>query len=205
MIVDGLDTRHHPLYSTWAGIVKRCYSPNNRGYKNYGARGITMCDRWRYNFAFFVADMGPKPTSKHSIDRINNDGPYSPENCRWATSKQQCNNYRENTFLVIEGRRQTITQWCEERNVPVSTAINRLYRQKWTPEQAFGFAPQPKWRKLEGILPKGWTVLAKKAGLKHQTVQTRVIKFGWSLEKALSTPLQATPFISLEGKSRWNP
>lgn len=163
-----------------------------------------MCDRWRNSFADFVADMGPKPTPQHTIERIDNDGPYAPENCKWATRKEQCNNYRENTFLTINGRRQTIAQWCEETKTPISTAVNRLYRQKWTLEQVFGLAPAPDWLKRSAVLPKGWTVLAKKAGLRHQTVMSRVLDHGWSLEKALSTPVQAKPFVSTEGKGRWS-
>lgn len=83
-----------PLYGVWEAIKRRCYNPNQPAYKNYGGRGITMCDRWRNSYQAFVEDMGPKPSPKHSIDRINNDGNYEPGNCRWATAREQNLNQR---------------------------------------------------------------------------------------------------------------
>lgn len=84
----------HPLYGTWVCMIYRCENPNNHAYSRYGGRGITVCDRWRADFWAFAADMGPKPTPGHSIDRIDNDGPYSAQNCRWATKSQQRANQR---------------------------------------------------------------------------------------------------------------
>lgn len=74
----------------------RCHRPSDPRFSYYGGRGISVCDRWREDFAAFFADMGPRPSSKHSIDRINNDGNYEPGNCRWATQKEQMNNTRRN-------------------------------------------------------------------------------------------------------------
>lgn len=81
-------------YNSWKGIKVRCTNEKNPAFKYYGGRGISMCERWFDSFENFYADMGPKPTPKHSIDRINNDGNYEPSNCRWATAKQQMNNRR---------------------------------------------------------------------------------------------------------------
>lgn len=83
-----------PEYRSYDAMRQRCLNPNRRGYKDYGGRGITICDRWLEGFENFLADMGPKPSPAHSIDRTDNDGPYSPQNCRWQTPKEQNRNTR---------------------------------------------------------------------------------------------------------------
>lgn len=87
-------SQRHPLYSTWCNMKARCYNPSVDAYPYYGGRGIVVADEWRDDFARFAADMGPKPSPGHSIDRINPDGHYGPGNCRWATKSEQSANRR---------------------------------------------------------------------------------------------------------------
>lgn len=94
-----LPLKKHPLYTTWRKMKRRCYNQSDKDYKNYGARGITVCERWRTSSRNFIDDMGMKPDGK-TLDRIDNDGNYEPSNCRWATQEQQSLNkrkYKNNT------------------------------------------------------------------------------------------------------------
>lgn len=97
-------------FETWTSMRKRCFRKANDNYKNYGGRGITICKRWRNSFANFYADMGPKPPNAQ-LDRINNDGHYSPENCRWVTPKQNANNRCDNRRITHNGQTKTLAEW----------------------------------------------------------------------------------------------
>jgi hypothetical protein len=116
-------------------MIGRCENPNNRAFANYGGRGISVDPSWRHSFETFLADMGPRPTSKHSLDRIDVNGPYAPANCRWATMRDQQNNRRSNVHIVAFGETLTLAQWSERTGIGEGTIRNRL-RVGWTPERA---------------------------------------------------------------------
>lgn len=90
-------------FRAWIAMQRRCNEPNSVGFHNYGGRGIKVCQRWQDSFENFFADMGPKPSPNHSIDRIDNDGDYSPENCRWATRLDQARNTRRTATVCVDG------------------------------------------------------------------------------------------------------
>lgn len=132
-----------PEYASWHGARNRCRNENSKDYKNYGGRGIIFDPRWD-KFETFLIDMGKKPTPEHQLDRKENDGPYSPENCRWATRKEQMNNRRATGQVVrgvhpvtLRGRTQTIAQWARELGITWSTMDNRV-RAGWSEERLLG-------------------------------------------------------------------
>lgn len=127
--------RRTPEYNAWAGARRRCYSLTDRSYKHYGGRGIEMCKRWRYDFEAFLKDVGLRPSAKHSIDRIDNDGNYEPENCRWATRQEQGRNKRSNRLLTIDGETQPMIVWAKRYALRMDTLWNRLKR-GWSFERA---------------------------------------------------------------------
>jgi hypothetical protein len=121
-------------YGTWVSMRKRCLNPAHAQYLAYGGRGITICDRWN-DFETFYADMGAKPSPKHSLDRIDNNGNYEPGNCRWATAKEQQNNKRDNLVVCAFGKKQTCSEWAREYGLNRAALSQRL-RAGWDVERA---------------------------------------------------------------------
>jgi len=118
-IMHGLSsTREHRI---WRGIKDRCYNPNRPEYKIYGGRGIKMCKSWKNDFTAFYKDMGVRPSTNHSIDRIDSEGDYEPSNCRWATRVEQQNNMRKNVFVTYKGDTLTLGQLWRTTGVCRST------------------------------------------------------------------------------------
>lgn len=113
-------------YTIWAGMKSRCISKAPKVYRLYGARGIMVCERWRESFATFLADMGPRPSPKHSIDRIDNDGNYEPGNCRWATQSQQMRNTSQNHMVSIQGKKVPLVEAAEIVGINQNAALNRI-------------------------------------------------------------------------------
>lgn len=124
-----------PEYNTWQGLRTRCNNPKDKSYHNYGGRGIKVCDEWN-SFTQFLKDMGKKPSSKHTIDRIDNMGDYCAANCRWATCKEQNNNRRSNLLIEYKGETKTLKQWAEFTGLNHSTIASRLQEHGWSVEDA---------------------------------------------------------------------
>ena len=120
-----------PEYQSWENMKNRCFNPNYQYYSHYGGRGITVCDRWKNSSQNFLADMGTKPSPKHSLDRIDNNGNYSFENCRWATKAEQQNNQRTNHLITIGCVTLTIAQWGIEMGFAKTVIQDRL-RAGWS-------------------------------------------------------------------------
>lgn len=127
-----------PEYEVWCGVKKRCGNPKSTNYRRYGQRGIMVCERWQHDFPAFLADMGPRPTPLHTIERIDNDGHYEPSNCRWATRSEQAYNRNTSDFsrlLTLNGITQTITAWARDLSVS-RQVINQRLKHGWSIEQA---------------------------------------------------------------------
>jgi len=115
-------------------MKERCENPHCKDYKNYGNRGIAVCHRWENSFENFLADMGECPKGM-TIERINNNKGYSPDNCRWATRKEQNNNSRNNRIIEFKGQKETLTRWSELTGIHFKTLHTRL-RDGWKIEEA---------------------------------------------------------------------
>lgn len=123
-----------PIYNAWMSMKQRCHKKTNSAYKYYGARGIKVCDAWLESFEAFLADMGEMPEGM-SIDRIDVDGDYSPDNCRWATAEEQANNKTNNRFIKANGKTLTAAQWSRKLDINAHKILRRL-RDGWTAERA---------------------------------------------------------------------
>lgn len=117
-----------PEYCAWQGMKQRCYYPKMENYPFYGGRGIKVCSEWRKSFTAFLADMGKKPHPSYSIERINTNGNYEPGNCVWATKLQQANNTRTNRIVEINGKKNTLANWCREYGIPRATVNSRIWQ-----------------------------------------------------------------------------
>jgi len=120
-------------YYAWRSMKRRCLSPKDQAWRNYGGRGISVCEKWLKSYDAFFEDMGSCPDG-HSLDRIDVEKGYSPENCRWADIHIQSNNRRNNVVIKFEGRSQTMSQWAKELGLQTDTLFRRL--QRMPPEKA---------------------------------------------------------------------
>ena len=122
------------LHNTWCTMIERCTNPKSGKWSVYGGRGIRVCERW-LTFELFLADMGERPSAKHSLDRIDVDGDYEPGNCRWATQREQQRNRRNNHIVEYRGERACLAEWAERTGIRHHTILYRL-RSGWSVDEA---------------------------------------------------------------------
>lgn len=130
-----------PEYQSWASMKSRCYNPKTERYPHYGARGITVCERWLNSFENFFADMGQRPGPSYSLDRIDVHGNYTPENCRWATARQQARNTQKAVYLTHAEKTLSVWEWADIVGISSRTLHERL-RRGWPPERMLGQSPR---------------------------------------------------------------
>lgn len=185
------------LYYIWNGMNARCYSPKTLSYKNYGARGIQICEEWRNSFlAFQEWALSHGYKERLSIERKNNDGNYCPENCTFATKKEQCNNTRRSRRVHAFGETKTLAQWSDDKRCKAPASLIGVRIEKgWNKERAITEPPKPFNHKKERIIKAfgeskrvcEW-VEDVRCSVSYQTVKDRLNKLGWAPEKAISTP-----------------
>ena len=130
---------HEQERDIWRAMIRRCHDPRSGAYPHYGARGVEVCHRWRSDFRLFLHDVGPRPSKRHQLDRIDGSRGYEPENCRWLHVRENANNKRNNRHLEARGARRTIGQWATEVGIPRRVITQRLER-GWNADDAI-FTP----------------------------------------------------------------
>lgn len=124
-----------PVYICWRNMMRRCYNPKDDAYKNYGGRGISVCERW-HDVRNFVTDMEPSFQKGLTIDRTDTNGNYSQENCRWVTAAENNSNRRDTVLITVGGITKSMHAWALENGLDGSTVHKRIKKYGWTPEQA---------------------------------------------------------------------
>ncbi len=187
-----------PENLAWTLAKARCHNPDNKSFKNYGLRGITVCDRWRFGedgkggFECFLADMGLRPSPQHSLERSDNSKGYFPENCRWATRKEQHRNMRSNRVVTFFGEQMCVAQLAEWAGIANDVLLKRLEK-GWKFGRALSETPRFRssrfWVDFRGKRMR-LAEAAKLMGLTPTTVSARISN-GWSVDRALTEPIHA--------------
>lgn len=147
------------IHRVWAAMLKRCRNPKDLGYKNYGGRGIKVCDRWIDSFEYFYKDMGPRP-NRYTIERRDNNGDYCPENCSWQPYSVQGRNTRKNKWITVNGEKDTISGWAARTGIKIPTLVVRL--RSMPPEEALNPERVRKFKRTPYLLKD---LLEKRKGL----------------------------------------
>jgi hypothetical protein len=201
-------------YGRWRHMMQRCYNQDDKSFKDYGGRGIKVCDRW-HKVENFVSDMAPTYKQGMEIDRINNDGNYEPLNCRWVTSSGNANNRRSGHLITHEGVTQSMTDWSRQTGISVGTLSERINVLGWSHSRAvtepandiaenMRKAQKQRWAghtrppekpkkriKLYRYKDKEYTMseLSKISGLESKLLRKRINERMWDVERAIDTPL----------------
>lgn len=173
-------------YHAWLGLRQRCNNPSNKRYPLYGGRGITVCDEWNNSFLSFLSDMGRRPSKNHSLDRIDNNGGYCKENCRWATKLQQSNNTRKTKFVIYEGERISVTRLAAKVGIKQPTLHSRM-KKGWELNDAI-LVPKHKNADIEydGYVFKNLRELSEYTGVHQSLLWYRINKMKLSVKDAVS-------------------
>lgn len=181
--------KHTRTYRSWANMLSRCNNKNDTAYQWYGGRGIQVCSRWSM-FENFLMDMGECPSGL-TLDRINTNGGYCKDNCRWATNKQQHRNKRSNRLLTHNGETKCVAEWAETVGISQRALANRIDVHGWSVEKALTTIGDT--RKTMAITHAGVTKYlsewARDLGVPLCTLFRRLDR-GWSVEKAITTPVR---------------
>lgn len=169
-------------------MKQRCYNPRNISFQNYGGRGINICKEWLENSsAFYEWSKNNGYAEDLTIDRIDNNKGYCPENCRWVSKKMQSNNKRNNRIISYKGKTQTLAQWCDELELDYDVIEHRLIRNNWVAEKAF---ETEKNFHIKMIQYNGKTQSlykwSKELRIPYNTLYSRIVEMGWSVEKSFS-------------------
>ena len=199
------------LYHVWISMKQRCFNPNSTKYKNYGARGIKVCDEWKNSYkafeewAYANGYDDNAQLNQCTIDRIDTNGNYGPSNCRWVNSKIQGNNKTDNRTIIIDGVSHTMSEWCDIYHITPRQVDSRVRICGWSYEQAIT-TPIKKcgWQHSEevsqkirnrfltyGNETKSLSEWARQLGTSESTLSARIDRRGWSVEKALTTPIRS--------------
>ena len=169
-------------FEIWTGMHTRCYNGNAKSFQSYGGRGIAICDRWRESFENFYADMGPCPSVKHSVERLDNNGNYEPDNCVWATATQQAGNKRNNVRVTIDGETRILSDWARHFGVQLPTASLR-HKQGLRGMALFTTTKQQLTHNGVTDTVAGWS---HRTGLKPSTISMRINQYQWPVDRALT-------------------
>jgi hypothetical protein len=185
-------------YHIWAKLIQRCEDPNHRAFKYYGGRGITVCERWRSAFENFNSDMGPRPSSRYSVERKDNSRGYEPSNCVWATAKEQARNTRRNVWLEHNGRRMLAIDWAAHLGI-TRQAIEQRIKAGWSVERICTEPCAKVGEILRGHVPgqlihfRGRSMTlsywAAELGVGERTLRARLAR-GMTVESAFTNPVR---------------